>query len=369
MSGVINITIWHWVGFVVFVLVVLALDLGVFHRRAHVVNFREALFWSAIWFCLAMLFAVWLGFLHEDKDSNKHALQFVTGYLIELSLSMDNVFVIALIFGYFRIPSEYQHRVLFWGILGALVMRGLMIGVGVALITLLSWVLYVFGAFLIFSGIKMLFVETDVDPEKNRVIRLTRRLYPVTPHLDGQRFTTQWQGKRALTPLALVLLMVETTDLIFAVDSIPAIFAVTKVPFIVFTSNVFAILGLRSLYFVLAGAIRYFRYLKTGLSFVLIFIGIKMLVDPGENEAKWFQRDIPTSVSLMVVGGIILLSMVLSVIAAQREKRRGGDGSAAAKEKESDGSAGRPGEKPAQDSGLQSKLEPSDGKPDPTDKQ
>src|SRR5262245_46712431 len=160
MPGVLNITIWHWVGFVVFVLVVLALDLGVFHRKAHVVEFREALLWSAIWFCLAMLFALWLGFFQEDKDANKHALQFVTGYLIELSLSMDNVFVIALIFGYFRIPSEYQHRVLFWGILGALVMRGFMIGVGVALITLLSWVLYVFGAFLIFSGIKMLFVET-----------------------------------------------------------------------------------------------------------------------------------------------------------------------------------------------------------------
>ena len=288
MLGVIEITLWHWLGFIAFVLVILALDLGVFHRRAHVVKFREAMLWSTVWFCLAMLFAVWLSFVHGPKDANKNALQFVTGYLIELSLSMDNVFVIALIFGYFRIPAELQHRVLFWGILGALIMRGLMIGVGVALITWLNWILYVFGAFLVFSGIKMLFVQSGVDPEKNRVIRLARRLYPVTPHLDGQKFVTSWQGKRALTPLALVLLMVETTDLIFAVDSIPAIFAVTKVPFIVFTSNVFAILGLRSLYFVLAGAIAYFRYLKIGLSFVLIFIGIKMLIDPGEHEAKWY---------------------------------------------------------------------------------
>jgi len=359
MLGVVEITVWHWIGFIAFVLVVLALDLGVFHRRAHVVAFREALLWSAIWFCLAMLFAVWLGFMHGAKDANKHALQFVTGYLIELSLSMDNVFVIALIFSYFRIPSEYQHRVLFWGILGALVMRGMMIGLGVALITFLSWVLYLFGLFLIFSGIKMLFVETDVDPEKNRVIRLTRRLYPVSPHLDGQHFITQWQGKRALTPLALVLLMVETTDLIFAVDSIPAIFAVTKVPFIVFTSNVFAILGLRSLYFVLAGAIRYFRYLKTGLSFVLIFIGIKMLVDPGENEAKWFQRDIPTSVSLLVVAGIIAISMVASVIAARRQKRRNGSGG----EKEQPPTQDRP------TSGSPSEPGPPDKKSDTGDKQ
>jgi tellurite resistance protein TerC len=324
MLGVLEITVWHWLGFIAFVLLILGLDLGVFHRRAHVVKFREALLWSAIWFCLAMLFAVWLTVLHGGKDGNKNALQFVTGYLIELSLSMDNVFVIALIFAYFRVPAELQHRVLFWGILGALVMRGLMVGVGVALITWLNWILYVFGAFLVFSGVKMLFVESDVDPEKNRVIRLARRLYPVTPHLDGQKFVTIWEGKRALTPLALVLLMVETTDLIFAVDSIPAVFAVTKAPFIVFTSNVFAILGLRSLYFVLAGAIAYFRYLKTGLSFVLIFIGIKMLIDPGENEPKWFQYDISTSASLLAVGGIILVSMVASLVAAHREKKRGG---------------------------------------------
>jgi len=319
MLALINITAWHWVGFIVCVIIFLALDLGVFHRRAHVVRFREALLWTSVWFCLAMLFAFWI----RTTQGQKEGLQFVTGYLIELSLSMDNVFVIALIFGYFRIPSEYQHRVLFWGILGALIMRGFMIGIGVALITLLNWILYVFGALLVFSGIKMMLVETEVEPEKNWVIRLVRKFYPVAPQLDGHKFITHWGGKRALTPLALVLLMVETTDLIFAVDSIPAVFAVTKIPFIVFTSNVFAILGLRSLYFVLAGAISYFRYLKVGLSAVLIFIGIKMLIDPGESPPRWwFQVDISTSTSLIVVASIILLSMIASVIAGQREKRR-----------------------------------------------
>jgi len=318
MLALIQITPWHWIAFIACVVIFLGLDLGVFHKRAHVVRFREALLWTSIWFCLAMLFAVWL----RSARGQKEGLQFVTGYLIELSLSMDNVFVIALIFSYFRIPSEFQHRVLFWGILGALIMRGFMIGIGVALITLMSWILYVFGALLIFSGIKMMFVETEVEPEKSWVIRLVRKFYPVAPHLEGQKFITHWNGRRALTPLALVLLLVETTDLIFAVDSIPAVFAVTKVPFIVFTSNVFAILGLRSLYFVLAGLINYFRYLKFGLSVVLIFIGIKMLIDPGESPPKWFQFDIPTSTSLIVVASIIVLSMIASVISARREKNR-----------------------------------------------
>ncbi len=320
MLALIQITIWHWIGFIVCVLIFLTLDLRVFHRQAHTVKFREALTWTTIWFCLAMLFAWGL----RPMRGHKEALEFVTGYLIELSLSMDNVFVIALIFVYFRIPSEYQHRVLYWGILGALIMRGLMIGAGVALISWLDWVLYIFGAFLVLSGLKMLFVESEVDPEKNRVVRLARRLYPVTPALDGQKFMTTLDGKRALTPLALVLLMVETTDLIFAVDSIPAIFAVTRKPFIVFTSNVFAILGLRSLYFVLAGAIGYFRYLKIGLSLVLVFIGIKMLIDPHDREPPlWFQWDIPTSTSLLVVAGIILCSIALSVTATHREKKKG----------------------------------------------
>jgi tellurite resistance protein TerC len=317
MLALVEITGWYWFGFIACVLVFLALDLGVFHRRAHVVRFREALLWTTVWFTLAMLFALAL----KPLRGHKATLEFLTGYLIELSLSMDNVFVIALIFAYFHIPAQYQHRVLFWGILGALVMRGLMILAGVALISWIEWVLYLFGLLLIYSGIKMIFADTQVDPEKNRVIRLARKLYPVTPDLHGQRFTTRWNGRLALTPLALVLLMVETTDLIFALDSIPAIFGVTRDRFIIFTSNVFAILGLRSLYFVLAGAITYFRYLKYGLSLVLVFIGVKMLLDPHDQPPRWFQAEIPTSISLLLVAGIILLSIALSVAVAHREKK------------------------------------------------
>jgi tellurite resistance protein TerC len=319
MLAVVEITCWHWVGFIACVLIFLALDLGVFHRHAHVVKFKEALVWSLVWFCLAMLFALVLKPLRGKQE----ALQFVTGYLIELSLSMDNVFVIALIFAYFRVPQEHQHRVLYWGILGALIMRGLMIGLGIALVTMVDWVLYLFGAFLLYSGFRMLFVQTEVHPENNRVVRWVRKVYPVTPELHGQRFLTHWDGRKALTPLALVLVMVETTDLLFAVDSIPAVFAVTRKPFIVFTSNVFAILGLRSLYFLLAGAIGYFRYLKYGLPLVLVFMGVEMLLDPHERiPPLWFQVDIPTSVSLLVVAGILLISIVLSVTAAHREARR-----------------------------------------------
>jgi tellurite resistance protein TerC len=318
MLGLVQITTWHWIGFIVCILFFLALDLGVFHRKAHKVHFAEALGWTAVWCLLAVLFAWGL----KSWRGHKEALEFLTGYVIELSLSMDNVFVIALIFGYFHIPSERQHRVLFWGILGALLMRGAMIGAGVALIALLHWLLWVFGAFLVFSGIKMLLVETTMNPEQTRIVRLVKKIYPVTPHLDGDRFLTVWNGKKALTPLALVLLLVETTDLFFAVDSIPAVFAVTTKPFLVFTSNVFAILGLRSLYFVLAGALGYFRYLKAGLSIVLVSVGIKMLLDPHDREPPlWFQIEIPITVSLLVVGGIILISIVLSIIVANREKR------------------------------------------------
>ena len=318
MFAAAQITSWHWAGFVACLLIFLALDVGVFHRKAHVVKFKEALLWTSLWFTLAMAFSLWL----RSYVGGKSAMEFFTGYILELSLSMDNVFVIALIFSYFAIPSQYQHRVLFWGILGAIIMRGVMIGVGVAIISAVFWVLYLLGAFLIYTGIKMLFSETEVHPENNKVIRLARKLYPVTPHLDGQKFFTDWNGKRALTPLALVLLMVETTDLIFAVDSIPAVFAVTTDPFIVFTSNMFAVLGLRSLYFVLAGAIGYFRYLNVGLSFVLVFIGLKMLLDPHGHEPKPFQFEIPTSVSLAMVAGIIMLSILVSLLAAFREKRR-----------------------------------------------
>lgn len=318
MPAPVEITYWHWIGFICTVLVLLALDLGVFHRRAHVVGFRESMLWTSVWVCLAMLFALGLAPLRGQKES----LQFVTGYLIELSLSMDNVFVIALIFGHFAIPARYQHRVLFWGILGALVMRGTMIGLGVELVSHLDWVLYLLGALLVFSGLRMLMTKSAVNPEKSRVLRLARKFYPVCPHLDEQKFVTFWNGQKALTPLALVLLLVETTDLVFAVDSIPAVFAVTTKPFIVFTSNVFAILGLRSLYFVLAGAIGYFRFLKFGLSIVLAFIGVKMLIDPHDQTPKWFQVDIPIGTSLLVVGGIILVSISASLFARWRDKGR-----------------------------------------------
>ena len=310
MPGQMEITPFHWAGFIVIVLVFLSLDLGVFHRHAHVVTFKEALAWSTIWFALSLVFC---GALLKLR-SREEALESLTGYIIELSLSMDNVFVMAVIFGYFRVPLEYQHRVLFWGILGALIMRGVMIGLGAALINRFDWVLQVLGVILIYSGMKMIFFgDKPPDPEKNVVLRLARNLFPVTDGFDGQKFLARLEGRAALTPLALVLLMVETTDLIFAVDSIPAIFAVTKKPFIVFTSNVFAILGLRSLYFVLAGAIGYFRYLKVGLSLVLGVIGVKMLL------GAW-DVDIPTTTSLAVVASIILTSIVFSVIVMRREQ-------------------------------------------------
>lgn len=317
MLALVEITCWHWVGFIACVLIFLGLDLGVVHRRARVVKFAGALLWTIVWLGLALLFASAL----KHWRGQREALEFLTGYLIEVSLSMDNVFVIALVFGYFAIPAKHQHRVLFWGILGALVMRGLMIGAGLALVSWLHWVLYLFGALLLASGVRISLASNKVEPEKNRVVRLARRLFPVAPNLDGQNFLTTWQGKLALTPLALVLLMVETTDLLFAVDSIPAVFAVTTKPFIVFTSNVFAILGLRSLYFVLAGAIHSFRYLKTGLSIVLVFFGVKMLLDPHERPPHWFQVQIPISVSLLLVAGILLISIVLSLTASRREKK------------------------------------------------
>ena len=312
-----------WAIFIVAVLFFLALDLGVFHRHAHVVRFKEALVWTAIWFTCAMLFAFVAAPAMVPSWTKDDSVLFITGYIIELSLSMDNVFVIALIFGYFRVPSEYQHRVLFWGILGALVMRGVMIGFGAAVVREFEWVLYGLGAFLVFSGIKMTFAgDEEVHPEKNIAIRLARKLYPVTSSFEGQKFLTQLNGRRALTPLALVLLMVETTDLIFAVDSIPAIFGVTSNSFIVFTSNVFAILGLRSLYFVLAGAIGYFRYLKVGLSVVLVFIGLKMLLDPHGGVPKWFQLKVSTTMSLAIVTGIIVVSVMASLLASMNETRR-----------------------------------------------
>jgi tellurite resistance protein TerC len=318
MLGFIEITPWHWAGFIVCVLIFLSLDLGVFHRGSRVVKFKEALAWTALWFSLAMLFAVALTYTRGHEE----ATQFTAGYLIELSLSLDNILVIALIFSAFRVPPQHQHRVLFWGILGALVMRGAMIAVGAALIREFSWVLYMFGVFLVLTGIKMLFAgQQTVEPEKNPILRLVRKFFPVTQNFEGQKFFSRLNNRFALTPLALVLVLVETTDLIFAVDSVPAVFSITKNAFIVFTSNVFAILGLRSMYFLLAGALGHFRYLKFGLSVILVFVGVKMLLVPHDQPSKWFQVEIPTNVSLMVIGAVVLIAIVLSTMVAEREKR------------------------------------------------
>lgn len=298
---------WLWIAFNVVVLLLLALDLGVFHRKAHAVSFREAAIWSAVWVALAMIFNLgiyyWLG--------TGPALEFLTGYLIEKSLSVDNIFVFLMIFSYFQVPDRYQHRVLFWGVLSALVMRGTLIAFGAALIERFHWILYVFGAFLVFTGIKMALTKHEVtDVAANPVVRWFRRLVPMSDSYDGERFFTVRDGQRVATPLLLVLALVETSDLIFAVDSIPAIFAVTHDPFLVYTSNVFAILGLRSLYFLLAGVMGMFRYLKYGLAIILSFVGVKMLI------ADFYK--IPITVSLGVVLGILAISILASVLVPAR---------------------------------------------------
>ena len=326
-EAALTISPMSWVWFVSAVLVFLALDLGVFHRKAHAVGFREALMWTTIWFSMAMVFAFWLApMMVGDQWGSDQSKLFVTGYVVELSLSMDNVFVIALIFAYFRVPLEHQHRVLFWGILGALVMRAAMILGGAGLIQQFHWILYLFGAFLLFSGIKMLFVgDEEVEPEKNIVIRLARRIYPVATEFDSHHFFTQLNGRRALTPLALCLIMVETTDLIFAVDSIPAIFGITTEPFIVFTSNVFAILGLRSLYFVLVGLLRHFCYLKYGLALVLVFIGFKMLIVLWGSRPEWLKFEDNHDSVLIIVAAILGLSIVASLFASKKEPEETGE--------------------------------------------
>ena len=300
-------SLWLWAGFNLFVLALLALDLGVFHRKAHAVSVKEATAWSAVWVALALLFNAGIWWLRGPEP----AVQFFTGYLIEKSLSVDNIFVFALLFGYFAVPAVYQHRVLFWGILGALVMRAAFILAGAALLERFHWVIYVFGAFLIVTGLKMaLFRNAEMDPGKNPVLRLVRRLLPVTPDYEGPRFFVRRGGRLWATPLFLVLVLVETTDLIFAVDSIPAIFAVTSDPFLVYTSNVFAILGLRSLYFLLAGVLEKFTYLKLGLAAVLVFVGVKMtLADVYE---------IPSPVSLAVIAALLGTSIGASLWRSRR---------------------------------------------------
>lgn len=317
MIALIEITPWHWIGFIVCVLIFIALDLGLFRQGSRVVAFREALAWSVLWFSLAMLFAGLMAYGRGHEE----ATEFVTGYLIELSLSLDNILVIALIFQAFRVPAEWQHRVLVWGVIGAMALRGVMIAIGAELVQNFNWILYVFGAFLVFTGIKMLFQKhSEVSRENNPVLRLARKIFPVAPGFEGQNFFTRLNGKFALTPLALVLLLVETSDLLFAVDSVPAVFSVTRKAFIVFTSNVFAILGLRSLYFLLAGAIGRFRYLKAGLSLVLVFVGIKMLLDPHDHEPAWYQFEISTAISLLVILLVLSASITLSVLARAKEK-------------------------------------------------
>ena len=353
--------IWMWTGFTAFVLLMLALDLGVFHRKAHVVTIREAVAWSVVWIALALAFAVFVYFAYEgrwfglgsaadpvDGVPNVGATateKYLTGYVVEKSLSVDNIFVIAMIFTFFAVPPLYQHRVLFWGILGALVLRGVMIAVGAKLITEFHWVLYLFAVFLILTAIKMLFLKTEHgDPNKNVVVRLTRRLFPVTARFHGEHFIVRAgapasyesevpgapavpdeivekarPGTLLLTPLALALVMVETTDVIFAVDSIPAIFAITGDPFLVFTSNVFAILGLRSLYFALAGMVSKFRYLKAALAVVLMVVGVKMLL------AEWLKLALGRHFNLyllVLVLTILTAGVAASLIAERRSVSR-----------------------------------------------
>ena len=297
-------TTWLWIGFNLFVLAMLAIDLGVFHRKSHTVGFKEALGWTVAWITLALCFnaGVW------HFAGGPKALEFLTGYVIEYSLSADNVFVFAMLFSYFAVPAHYQHKVLFWGILGALVMRLLMILLGTALIAKFAWIIYVFGAFLVFTGVKMLLKsDEEIHPERNPLVRLFKRLMPVTPEFRGDRFFVRENGVLLATPLFVGLLMVEFTDVVFAVDSIPAIFAVTRDPFIVYTSNVFAILGLRSLYFALAGMMDKFHYLKTGLGVVLSFVGVKMLL--AHTAYK-----IDTVLSLGVIVAILTTAVVVSLL-------------------------------------------------------
>lgn len=351
--------IWIWVAFVGFVLLLLFLDLGVFHRRAHVVTMKEALGWSAVWILLGLSFTVFIYFGYENhwvglgssvdavdgmvNDGRSAAIKYLTGYVVEKSLSVDNIFVIAMIFGFFAVPSIYQHRVLFWGILGALVMRGAMIAVGAKLVSDYHWVLYVFGVFLIITAVKMLLLKTDhSDPNRNVLVRWTRRLFPITSRFHGEHFVVRAgspasnesdlpgsaavrdeavqqakPGTLMLTPLALALIMVETTDLIFAVDSIPAIFAITADPFLVFTSNVFAILGLRSLYFALAGMIGIFRYLKVSLALVLILVGAKMLAAP------WLKEALGANFNFYLLG-LVFLVLAVGVAASWLVGRKAG---------------------------------------------
>jgi tellurite resistance protein TerC len=293
-----------WVLFNLMVLAFLALDLGVFHRKAHTVTFREAVFWNVVWTALGLLFGALVGRLY----GNESGVEYVAGYVIERALSIDNIFVFVVVFRYFSVPPQYQHRVLYWGILGALGMRAVLIFAGSVIVGMFHWVLYLFGAFLVYTGV-MLLVKDDAppDPERNAAVRLARRLFPVTPEGEGAKFFVRRRGRIHATPLLIVLLVVETTDLVFALDSIPAIFGVTQDPFIIYTSNVFAILGLRAMYFLLAALLPRFRFLKHGLSAVLVFIGVRML------SADVLH--IPTAAALSAVVAILAIAVVASIVA------------------------------------------------------
>jgi tellurite resistance protein TerC len=304
-------SIYFWIGFHVLVFSMLALDLGVFNRKTHKIPLKEALISAAVWIVLAIGFNVFIFF----EMGKTKALEFFTGYVIEYSLSIDNIFVFILIFTYFGVKDQYQHKVLFWGIIGALVLRGIFIFAGVALINRFHWIVIIFGAFLVFTGIRMLFSkETEIDPDRNPVVRFFKKILPVTKTTHGDRLFIKENHRLHATPLFLVLVVIEMSDLIFAVDSIPAILAISKDRFIVYTSNIFAILGLRSLYFAIAGIMDYFRFLKIGLAFVLSFVGFKML-------AAFFHLEIPIVISLAIIVSILLISVLASVII--KEKKEG----------------------------------------------
>jgi tellurite resistance protein TerC len=296
--------IWFWIGFHVFIFFMLALDLGIFHKRTHKVPVKEAIIWTIVWISLAFLFNLFVLF----EFGKVKALEFLTGYVIEYSLSVDNIFVFILIFTYFAVKDQYQHKILFWGILGALIMRGIFIFAGVALINRFHWIVVIFGGFLVFTGIRMLFQkEAEPDPEKNPIVKFFKRFLPVTNTNHGDRLFVRQNHRLYATPLFLVLLIIESSDLIFAVDSIPAVLAISQDRFIVYTSNIFAILGLRSLYFAINGIMGYFRYLKVGLAFVLTFVGLKML-------AAYFNLEIPIVLSLLIIVSILAISVIASVV-------------------------------------------------------
>jgi tellurite resistance protein TerC len=314
---------WIWAGFIVFVTILVLFDLVVLHRRAHAISLRESLGWTLLWVTIALGFNVVVYLMYDGRflghlvpegaaTGKEAALQFLTGYVVEYSLSIDNIFVIAMIIANFHVPQEHQHRLLFWGVLGAAVLRGLMIGLGTALVKQFDWVMYVFGGLLILSAAKMLVTRHDnIDAENNLLVKLTRKFYPVTTEFHGKRFFIFENGRRVATPMLLALVLIESCDVMFAVDSIPAIFSITQDPFLVFTSNIFAVLGLRSLYFALAGLMDRFAYLKTSLVFLLVFVGMKMILK--------HHYEIPDVASLAIIGGILGVGIATSIVAGRRD--------------------------------------------------